>query len=102
MKLFEKKNTLEGLFGQEDYFESVRQKLSTEDEKEQQERLEKAAIAIACAFEKKSTDDIMLPQLVSMSKSKGNHLMLFEMENHQFLQMPRKYRINVCVEEVKS
>ncbi len=92
MKLFEKKNTLV----------SKKDAILTQDEQEQRSYLEKAAIAIACAYEKKDTEDIMLPQIVSVAKSKNNQKMLFEMENHQFLQAPRKYRINVFVEEVKS
>ena len=101
MKLFEKKNTQEDLITQEDGVRSSIRKIFTEDELEQTERLEKLAIAIACAYEKKDTDDIMLPQVTSMSKTKSNNMMLFELENHQFLQMPKKYRINVCIEEVQ-
>ncbi len=100
MNLFEKKNTQEDLFDQRGY-ESTNRKIITNDEEEQVERLEKIAVAIACAYEMKDTDDIMLPQLTSMFKSKNNDRLLFELENHQFLQTPKKYRINVMVEEVK-
>lgn len=71
------------------------------DAETKEDQLEKAAMELISAKLNTDPDDIMLPEIVSMTYNRSCSSVLFELENHQFLQKPKKYRIHVLIQEVK-
>lgn len=66
-----------------------------------EDQLEKVAMELISAKLNTDPNDIMLPEIVSMSCNKTCSTILFELENHQFLQKTKKYRIHVLIQEVQ-
>lgn len=66
-----------------------------------EDQLEKAAMELISVKLNTDLDDIMLPEIVSMSCNKACSAILYELENHQFLQKTKKYRIHVLIHEVQ-